>query len=719
MLNLAKSDIKYLKGVGDARAKLLADELGIHSFRDLLYYFPFRHVDRSRFYKIAEFSDEMPNVQVKGRFLRFYTEGEGAKQRLIGIFSDGQNLIDVVWFSRIKQIKSVYPLGVDLVIFGKPNLYKGGYSFIHPEIEPYNQESPPTGLRGVYSLTEKLRKRGFTSRTIYTLVSSLFEKVTEINDFIPKEVADKLHLTPLKEALFNIHCPTSLNALRKAQERLKFEELFFIQLHILRFTKRRNRAIKGHIFSTIGYFFNDFYSKVLPFKLTDAQKRVIKEIRSDMRTGRQMNRLLQGDVGSGKTMVAFMTMLIAIDNRTQACLMAPTEILAFQHYQTISQWAQQIGVNVKILTGSVKTKERREIHESLLNGTLNILIGTHAVIEENVQFNNLGMVVIDEQHRFGVEQRAKLWRKNAIPPHILVMTATPIPRTLAMTIYGDLDVSIIDQLPPGRKPVMTLLRYDDNRRQVISSIHRQLQEGRQVYFVYPLIHENEKLSLKSLEEGYQHICETFKNYKVCYIHGKMRSDEKDAQMSLFVSGEAKIMVATTVIEVGVNVPNASVMVIENAERFGLSQLHQLRGRVGRGADQSYCILMSKRNIATETKKRLEIMTETSDGFIIAEADMKMRGPGNMEGTQQSGLAFNLKLASLASDGQIIQLARDVASTLLDCNPNLYDTSHNTSKETLSDMLSDYAIHLTDTQANALNNELKYRFSKDTDWSRIS
>lgn len=716
MHRLNNTDIKYLKGVGEARAKLLADELEIKTFRELVYNFPFRHIDRSRFYKISEFNNEMPNIQVRGHFMRFYTEGEGAKRRLIGIFTDGERMIDVVWFSRIKQIKDSYPLGVEMVLFGKPNHFNGGYSFVHPEIERYDALAPQKGMRGVYSLTEKLRKRGFTNRVLQNLIDNVFDKIPDIEEILPEAVVAKLHLMPLHEALRNIHYPTSLAALQKAQERLKFEELFFVQLHILRYTKRRKFSTRGHVFSTIGEKFNRFYSEVLPFTLTDAQKRVIREIRLDMKSGRQMNRLLQGDVGSGKTMVAFMTMLIAIDNRCQACLMAPTEILARQHYQSISEWAEKIGVNVRLLTGSTRTKERREIHQSLIDGSLDILIGTHAVIEDNVNFHNLGMVVIDEQHRFGVAQRARLWQKNTTPPHVLVMTATPIPRTLAMTVYGDLDVSVIDQLPPGRKPVMTLLRYNESRQQVIAAIHKQLQEGRQVYIVYPLIHENEKLSLKSLEEDYQNVCQTFSGYNVCYVHGQMKPQEKDLQMSRFVNAEAQIMVATTVIEVGVNVPNASVMVIENAERFGLSQLHQLRGRVGRGADQSYCILMSKQQIAKETRQRLEIMTQTSDGFIIAEADMKMRGPGDMEGTQQSGLAFNLKLASLAADGQIIQLARDTADSLLESNPDLFDQTHDKCSAETSPSAD---LIVSPKEKAILKNELKIRFNNQSDWSRIS
>lgn len=719
MQQLSKTDIKYLKGVGETRSKLLAKESDIHTFRDMLYTFPFRYIDRTRFYKISELTGDMPNIQIRGHFVRFLYEGEGAKHRLIGIFTDGYKFIEVVWFKRTKSLIDAYPIGEEFVLFGKPNLFNGSYSFVHPEIEKYESDSQQHGFRGVYPLTESLRKRGISSKTFQTLSNNIFEKVNAIEDILPAPLLKQLHLMPLREALINMHNPESVTSLQKAQERLKFEELLYLQLHILRYAKQRNNKIRGFIFNRIGDAFNNFYSHALPFSLTDAQKRVIREIRMDMCSGRQMNRLLQGDVGSGKTMVAFMTMLIAIDNKCQACLMAPTEILAKQHYETISKWADEIKINVKLLTGSTRAKERRELHQALLDGSLNILIGTHAVIEDNVQFHNLGMVVIDEQHRFGVAQRAKLWSKNSIPPHVLVMTATPIPRTLAMTVYGDLDVSVIDQLPPGRKPVVTLLRYDDHRQQVIKAMHQQLKEGRQIYIVYPLIHENEKIALKSLEEDYENICDIFDDYRVCYVHGQMKADEKEYQMNLFASGEARIMVATTVIEVGVNVPNASVMVIENAERFGLAQLHQLRGRVGRGADQSYCILMSKQNISKETRRRLEIMTETSDGFLISEADMKMRGPGDMEGTQQSGLAFNLRISNLATDGQILQRARDVATGLLECNPALYKNNFSQEQNSSTQLSGEGYITLSPQEISVINNELKFRFERTVDWSRIS
>lgn len=717
MNRLGNIDIKFLKGVGDARAKFLASELDIHTFRDLLYTFPFRYVDRSRYYKIADFEGDMPTVQVRGRFISFRKEGEGVKSRLIGIFSDGSKMMEVVWFQRIKAISTAYSIGTEYILFGKPNLFKGIYSMVHPEIEPFDSSFERQGFSGVYSLTEKLRNKGINSKTLQTLVRNLFEKITTIQDTLPQEIITQNGLMPLHEAISCMHNPKNLKQLQKAQERMKFEELFYIQMHLLRFSRERNNKTKGFVFSRIGEAFNKFYSDVLPFNLTNAQKRVIKEIRADMRTGRQMNRLLQGDVGSGKTMVAFMCMLIAIDNGCQACLMAPTEILARQHFETIQKWAAPMGLTVRLLTGSVRTKERREIIPSLANGNINILIGTHAVIEDNVQFCDLGMVVIDEQHRFGVAQRAKLWNKNEISPHVLVMTATPIPRTLAMTVYGDLDVSVIDELPPGRKPVETLLRYDESRNQVYSAIHRQLKEGRQVYIVYPLIHENEKLALKSLEIGLENISRAFEGYRICCVHGQMHAADKEAQMNLFVSGDARIMVATTVIEVGVNVPNASVMLIENAERFGLSQLHQLRGRVGRGADQSYCILMSNHKITKETRRRLEIMTETSDGFLISEADLQMRGPGDMEGTQQSGIAFNLKISNLATDGQILQQARNVATNLLDFNPQLSPNSSPTN--TNNNSSTNKVIILSTTSIEILTRELKYRFAKEFDWSKIS
>ena len=670
MNRLRTLDIKYLKGVGPKRAELLDKQLGIKSYYDLLCHFPNHYLDRSSIYKIRDLQGDMPSVQLKGRFISFSLQGVGAKSRLVGLFTDGTGTIEVVWFQRIKYIKDAYLVGNEYVLFGKPTEFNRHWSMVHPEVDPVAAAEAMQGLRGVYPLTETLRNRGVSSRTLFNYVMTALSVAKQISETLPQDIISRFNLMPLNEAIVAIHNPKNNDQLQRARLRFKFEELFYMQLNILRYTRKRSAVIRGFKFPRIGHFFNTFYSQQLPFELTGAQKRVIKEIRADMGSGKQMNRLLQGDVGSGKTLVALLCMLIAVDNNTQACLMAPTEILATQHFETISKLVAPIGLNVKLLTGSTRKKQRDLIHQQLQDGSLHILIGTHAVIEDNVQFQNLGFVVIDEQHRFGVAQRARLWKKNITPPHVLVMTATPIPRTLAMTVYGDLDVSVIDELPPGRKPVQTLLRYDEQREQVYQAVGRQLKQGRQVYIVYPLIQENEKLDLQSLEEGYELICDTFPSYRVAFVHGKMKPTEKDYQMSLFASNQAQILVATTVIEVGVNVPNATTMIIENAERFGLSQLHQLRGRVGRGADQSYCILMSKQKIAKETRQRLEIMTSTTDGFIVAEADLKMRGPGDLEGTMQSGIAFDLRIANLASDGQIIQMARNMASDILDSDPNL-------------------------------------------------
>ncbi len=694
---LRNTDIKYLKGVGPKRAQLLAKELGIRTCYDLLYHFPSHYVDRTTVYSIASFSGDMPTVQVRGRFISFTTHGEGAKTRLVGLFSDGTRTLEVVWFRRLKEIRNAYVTGQEYVLFGKPSEFNGHWSMVHPEIDTAAAAESMHGLRGVYPLTEGLRNRGFSSRTMFTLVQGAVVSIARgVTDPLPPDIVRSLGLMSLGDALATIHNPADNDVLQRARLRLKFEELFYLQLNIQRYSRRRKTFVGGFRFPRIGRYFNTFYSECMPFELTGAQKRVIKEIRADMGSGRQMNRLLQGDVGSGKTLVALLCMLIALDNDTQACLMAPTEILASQHYETLSQLVAPIGINVKLLTGSTPKKQRDLIHSQLADGSLHILIGTHAVIEDAVQFRNLGFVVIDEQHRFGVAQRARLWKKNFIPPHVLVMTATPIPRTLAMTVYGDLDVSVIDELPPGRKPVVTLLRYDDTRLQVYQAISRQLRQGRQVYIVYPLIHENDKLELRSLEEGYEQIRDTFRDWRVAYVHGQMKPAEKDHQMMLFASGQAHILVATTVIEVGVNVPNATTMLIENAERFGLSQLHQLRGRVGRGGDQSYCILMTRRNIARDTRARLEIMTSTTDGFVVAEADLKMRGPGDIEGTLQSGIAFDLHIANLATDGQIVQLARDAASGLLDADPDLSLDRH-----------------------LPLRKEMLRLFEKSVDWSQIS
>ncbi len=666
MPDLYSLNIKYLPGVGPKRAELLAKELEIRSFHDLLYYFPYKYIDRSKTYRICELDGNMPYIQLKGRIIAYSTHGEGARRRLSATFSDGTGSIELVWFKGIRFVTDKYKTGVEYTLFGKPTLFNGRLNIAHPELDTIDETDKRYTLQGYYNTTEKMKNAFVNSKALQKMVYNLWESLQgPLDETLPQEIIQAAKVIGLTDAIRNIHFPDSVEALRKAEYRLKFEELFYLQLQILRYTKLRNRKLGGIRFDRIGDNFNNFYHKALPFALTNAQKRVLREIRADVGSGKQMNRLLQGDVGSGKTLVALMSMLMALDNQCQACLMAPTEILATQHYETISQMVAPLGIRVELLTGSTKKKDRTALHEALLTGDIQILIGTHALIEDTVKFANLGMVVIDEQHRFGVEQRARLWKKNSIPPHILVMTATPIPRTLAMTVYGDLDVSVIDELPPGRKPIQTLLQYDNKRGALYASLRRQMEQGRQVYIVYPLIQESEKSDLRNLEEGYESIREIFPEYEVCMVHGKMKPNEKDREMQRFAQGEARIMVATTVIEVGVNVPNATVMVIENAERFGLSQLHQLRGRVGRGGEQSYCILMTNYKIAQDTRKRLEIMVETTDGFRISEADLQMRGPGDMEGTQQSGIAFNLKIANIAKDGQILQFARDMALSVLE------------------------------------------------------
>lgn len=670
MISLRQKDIKYVKGIGPARADLLAKQLGIRSVYDLLHHFPTNYIDRTSIYSIRDLTSEIGSVQLKGRFVGFSVAGEGAKMRLVGVFTDGTGSLEVVWFRSIKTIRQTLNTTTDYILFGKPTVFNGHWSMTHPEVDTSQKAMEQLGMRGVYPLTETLRNRNITSRNFFQWIGGVLDTLPQLRETLPPSTMAALNLMPLDRAIRELHRPTSAAELQRARERMKFEELFYIQTDMLRRNRRRRQQSAGYRFGRVGRFFNAFYSQCLPFELTGAQKRVVKEIRADVNTGRQMNRLVQGDVGSGKTLVALMAMLLALDNGYQGCLMAPTEILAAQHYETLRGLVAKIGINVRLLTGSTRAAERREIHEQLADGSLHILVGTHAVIEDDVKFANLGLAVIDEQHRFGVAQRARLWQKSRIPPHVLVMTATPIPRTLAMTVYGDLDVSVIDELPPGRKPVTTLLRYDEQRDQVYRGIGAQLREGRQAYIVYPLIDENDKLELKSLTEGYEQICEIFSHYRVAFVHGRMKPAEKDYQMGLFASGEAQILVATTVIEVGVNVPNATTMVIENAERFGLSQLHQLRGRVGRGADRSYCILMTKYKIAKETRERLEIMTSTTDGFVIAEADMRLRGPGDIEGTMQSGIPFDLKIANPATDGQIIQMARTAAEKLLDADPEL-------------------------------------------------
>lgn len=711
------TDIKYLKGVGERRARQLAEEFNIRTFRDMLFYFPFRYLDKSRFYNIREFSGDMPSVQVRGEFLRMDLEGEDARMRLRGIFTDGERMMECMWFARAKTLSTVYQLRKPYIIFGKPQEYRGVWSISHPEITPYNEAEPPKGFCGVYNLTENGRKAGFSSKTFNTLIGNLLTHpgFASLPETLPPEVIASYRLMPLRDTLQELHFPTNPDRLRKARERMKFEELFYLQLNILRFSRERGRRIPGIPFPKIGPVFNEYYKECIPFELTGAQKRVLHEIRDDMRQGRQMNRLLQGDVGSGKTMVAFMTLLMAVDNDCQGALMAPTEILASQHFDTLQEWCGKINVRVELLTGSTKAKKRREIHEGLENGDIDILVGTHALIEESVRFKRLGVAVIDEQHRFGVAQRARMWRKGEVAPHVLVMTATPIPRTLAMTVYGDLDVSVIDELPPGRKPIDTRLRYEDNRMEVYRLVQHELNAGRQVYVVYPLVKENQKTDLKSVEEGWQRLCGIFRDRKVGMVHGQMKPDAKDLQMERFVKNETQILVATTVIEVGVNVPNASVMLIENAERFGLSQLHQLRGRVGRGADRSYCVLMTKRNIGADTRKRLEVMTATTDGFMVSEADMKMRGPGDMEGTQQSGVAWTLNVANLATDGQILNIAREAADKVLNGRPELI-----TAPADIPDRpLQSGSIHVSDASLIILRSELQYRFARSVDWSLIS
>lgn len=672
MADISNTDIKYLPGLGPKKAEILNKEIDVFSVEDLLHYYPYKYIDKSRIYYIHEVDGNMPYIQIKGRITAFETLGEGRNKRLVAHFTDGTGFIDLVWFKGERFITDKYKVTLPYLVFGKPTAFGHKYNIAHPDIEPYIEAKvEQMNLLGYYNTTEKMKRHYLNSKAIQKIMTmALQTALPHVVETLPQSLLDTAQLLSLKDSIRNIHFPLNPTILRDAQYRLKFEELFYLQLNILRYTSDRRAKLKGFTFSHVGEYFNSFYENNLPFELTNAQKRIIKEIRQDMATGEQMNRLLQGDVGSGKTLVALMVMLIAMDNGFQASMMAPTEILANQHYITIQEFLFGLGINVELLTGSTKKKKREEIHSRLLTGDIHILIGTHALIEDTVQFANLGLVVIDEQHRFGVAQRAKLWTKNVNPPHMLVMTATPIPRTLAMTVYGDLDVSVIDELPPGRKPIQTIHQYDKKRGALYNSIKKQLLEGRQIYFVYPLIEESEKIDLKNLEEGYEHICEIFPDSTVCKVHGKMKPAEKEAEMARFVSKEAQIMVATTVIEVGVNVPNASVMVIESAQRFGLSQLHQLRGRVGRGADQSYCILITPYELSADSRKRINIMVESNDGFEIAEADLKLRGPGDLEGTQQSGIAFNLKIADIVKDSQIMSYARDVAKKIIDEDPTL-------------------------------------------------
>ena len=671
MQGILCQDIMYLPGVGPNRKKMLNEELDIKTFGDLLDYFPYKYVDRSRLYSISELNSEMPYVQVRGRILSYETFENGPRrERVVAHFSDGFGVMDLTWFSGGKGIKQRYQTGKDYVVFGKPTVFNGRYNIIHPDIDPASElQLDDMGMQPYYNTTEKMKKMGLTSHAIEKLTRNLLEKLKEeIAETLPDFMTKRLQLCSRDQALRIIHYPRNHQELERARVRLKFEELFFVQLNIVRYASDHRRKYRGYVFNRIGDCFNGFYHNHLPFALTEAQKRVLREIRKDVCSGRQMNRLLQGDVGSGKTLVALMAMLIALDNGFQACIMAPTEILAEQHLATIREFLEGMDISVELLTGIVKGKKRQDVLAHLLDGSLQILVGTHAVIEDTVQFARLGMVIVDEQHRFGVAQRAKLWTKSANPPHVLVMTATPIPRTLAMTLYGDLDVSVIDELPPGRKPVMTQHVFDSQLSALYQSIRRQLQQGRQAYIVFPLIEESEKMDLKNLEEGYETLRQAFPEFAFSKVHGRMKAKEKEEEMQRFLRRESQIMVATTVIEVGVNVPNASVMVILDAQRFGLSQLHQLRGRVGRGADQSYCILVTSRKLSDDTRKRIDIMCDTNDGFRIAEADLKLRGPGDLEGTQQSGVAFDLKIADIARDGQLVQLARDEAQRVIDDDP---------------------------------------------------
>ena len=685
-MDLSIQNIEFCKGVGAKRADILRKELGVKSALDMLYQFPYKYIDRSRFYFIHEIDDEDTYVQIIGHITEWHTIGTGATARLSATFTDGRHTIELVWFKGIKYLK--LERNIQYLLFGKPSRFNHQYNFVHPELTPMSKVKPEMtqGLEPYYNTTEGMKRAGLNSKAIRNITSELMPLLRQngVRETLGIDLIEQQHLMPLSEALANIHFPKDHIAIQKARERLKFEELFYIQLQILRQMKRREQN-EGFRMPIVGKAFHAQYND-LPFPLTNAQKRVLREIQTDLKSGRQMNRLLQGDVGSGKTIVALLTALLAVDNGYQACIMAPTEILANQHYETITQLlglsAKGTSVNCKLLTGSTTTKQRQPLHEQLRNGEINILIGTHALIEKDVQFANLGLCIIDEQHRFGVAQRAKLWEKNIRPPHVLVMTATPIPRTLAMTVYGDLHVSIIDELPPGRKPVQTL-HYNIERRTTINQfITQQIDLGRQVYVVYPLIQENEKLDLQDLQNGYNTLCQTFPQYRISMVHGQMRAKDKDEQMQRFASGQTQILVATTVIEVGVNVPNASVMIIENAERFGLSQLHQLRGRVGRGADQSYCLLLTKLEISKDTRKRMDIMVATNDGFRIAEADLQLRGPGDLEGTQQSGLPFDLRIASLTQDGQILDLARQVALSILDADPLLENTHNRIYKQRL-------------------------------------
>ena len=680
-MDILEQDIMYLAGVGPHRKKILGEELGIKTFGDLLEYYPYKYVDRSKFYAVRELTGEMPFVQVVGQILSFEKFEMGPRKlRVVAHFSDGTGVMDLVWFNYGKAAMEKYRIGKMYVVFGRPAVFNNRIQVVHPELDELSEQTKTEGIKmqPYYNTTEKMKKAGMTSRAVEKLVRTLLEKLRQpLAETLPDSILASRHLMGRDEALRTLHYPHDAKQLERARMRMKFEELFFVQLNILRYASDQRRKFRGYVFNRIGPLFNDFYQQNLPFQLTGAQKRVMHEIRADVCSGRQMNRLLQGDVGSGKTLVALMAMLIALDNGFQACIMAPTEILAEQHLQTIRDFLREMPVRVELLTGMVKGKRRQEVLGGLDDGTVQILVGTHAVIEDTVQFRRLGLVVVDEQHRFGVAQRAKLWSKGGenYVPHVLVMTATPIPRTLAMTLYGDLDVSVIDELPPGRKPIQTTHVFDSHMTSLYAGMRRQIQQGRQIYVVFPLIEESEKIDLKNLEQGFETLRQAFPEFRLSKVHGKMKPKDKEEEMQRFVSGETQMLVATTVIEVGVNVPNASVMVILDAQRFGLSQLHQLRGRVGRGADQSFCILVTPYKLSEDTRKRIDIMCETNDGFRIAEADLKLRGPGDLEGTQQSGMAFDLKIANIATDGQLVQMARDEAQRVIDLDPQLQLPAH--------------------------------------------
>lgn len=698
MLELEKRAVVYLPGVGPKKAEILERELGIVSYWDLLNYYPYKYMDRSRIYRVADLTDNLPYIQLRGRITRFETVGVGSGRRLVGKFTDGTGVIDLVWFKGLNFVTSKYKVDTEYLVFGKPVAFNHQYNIPHPDLDSVDQAKQLAGgLMPFYNTTEKMKRAFLNSRAIQNLQYALLSGIHwTLPETLSADVLAKTGLVSLSEAMRHIHFPDNTRTLEAARRRLKFEELFYIQLNMLRMATNRKRKLRGIPFPRVGDYFNTFYNEHLPFELTNAQKRVVREMRADMGSGRQMNRLLQGDVGSGKTLVGLLVMLLALDNGCQACLMAPTEILATQHYATISEFLKGMDVRVALLTGSTRKRERDKILPAIASGEIQIVIGTHALIEETVRFASLGLAIIDEQHRFGVEQRSRLWMKNAVPPHVLVMTATPIPRTLAMTLYGDLDVSVIDELPPGRKPVKTLHRYDTRKAELYEFLRQEIRKGRQVYVVYPLIEGNEKLDYKDLEAGFETFKSVFPEYQVCMVHGRMKAADKEAEMRKFISGEAQILMATTVIEVGVNVPNASVMVIESAERFGLSQLHQLRGRVGRGAEQSYCILISSYKLSSDTRKRLEIMVSSNNGFEIAEADLRLRGHGDLEGTRQSGEGLDLKIANLAADGQILQYARDLAQSILDEDPELLSETH-----------------------RILNERLGFLFKRKVNWGLIS